>query len=132
MCEGERSQPQRERDRLARSGAGRGKQRPEYEGTEEDDVLTQAIVRAGRAKLCARRGKLDEAEAVAREGVALAETTEFVDLRGDGLLALAEVLRLGGRADEAADATRQALAIWEAKGNVVQAERARALLARGS
>ena len=35
-----------------------------------------------------------------------------------------------GRKDEAAEATRQALAIWEAKGNVVHAERARALLAR--
>jgi class 3 adenylate cyclase/tetratricopeptide (TPR) repeat protein len=95
---------------------------------EEDDVLTQAMLRAGRAKLCARRGQPAEAEAAAREGVALAETTEFVDLRGDALLALAEVLRLAGRQDGAADATRQALAIWEAKGDVVQAERARALL----
>jgi hypothetical protein len=87
-------------------------------------------VRAGRAKVWARRGELDEAEAAAREGVALAEATEFVDLRGESLLALAEILRLAGRNDEAADATRQALAIWEAKGNVVHAERARVLLAQ--
>ena len=96
----------------------------------DDDIVTQAHVRAGRAKLCARGGKLDEAEAAAREGVALAEATEFVDLRGDSLLALGEVLRLAGRKDEAAEATRQALAIWEAKGNVVHAERARSFLAQ--
>ena len=86
-------------------------------------------VRAGRAKLLARRGDLDEAEALAREAVALAAETEFVDLRGDSLLALAEVLRLAGRTDEAAEAMRQALALWEAKGNVIYAERTRALLA---
>jgi tetratricopeptide (TPR) repeat protein len=96
----------------------------------EDDVLTQAYVRAGRAKLSARRGKPGEAEATAREGIALAATTEFVDLRGDALIAYAEVLRLAGRNDEAAAATRQAVAIWEAKGNVVHAERARALVAQ--
>ena len=94
----------------------------------DDDVVTQAHVRAGRAKLCARGGKLDEAEAAAREGVALAAATEFVDLQGDSLLAAAEVLRLAGRNDEAADATRHALEIWEKKGNVVFAEKARALL----
>ena len=71
----------------------------------DDDVVTQVHVRAGRAKLAARRGKLDEAEALAREGVALAAETEFVDLRGDSLLALAEVLRLAGDAtSEAAEA----------------------------
>jgi tetratricopeptide (TPR) repeat protein len=94
----------------------------------EDDVVTQARVRAGRAQLAARRGRLAEAEAAAREAVALAAGAEFVDLRGDTLLALAEVMRLAGRKADAADATRQALAIWEAKGDVVHAEDARALL----
>ena len=97
---------------------------------EDDDVVTQVYVRSGQAKICSRRGKLDAAEAAAREAVALAAATEFVDLRGDSLLALAEVLQLAGREDEAADAARQALAIWEAKGNVVHAERARTLVAQ--
>ena len=95
----------------------------------EDDVVTQAHMRAGRAKLGARRGALVEAEAVAREGVALAEATEFVDLRADSLLALAEVLRLNDRAAEAAEPLREALALWETKGNVTYAGRARALIA---
>jgi class 3 adenylate cyclase/tetratricopeptide (TPR) repeat protein len=96
----------------------------------EDDVVTQVWLRAGQAKLTARRGALDAGEAEAREGVALAGATEFVDLRGDSLLALAEVLRLAGRTDEAADAARQALAIWEAKRNVISSDRARATLAQ--
>jgi tetratricopeptide (TPR) repeat protein len=94
-----------------------------------DDVVTQVYVRVGRAKLSARRGQLAEAEAVAREGIALAAAAEFVDLRGDSLLALAEVLRPAGRNGEAAAALGQALELWEAKGNVVHAGRTRELLA---
>lgn len=45
------------------------------------------------------------------------------------MLALAEVLRLAERESEAAEAMQEALALWEAKGNVVYAERTRALLA---
>jgi tetratricopeptide (TPR) repeat protein len=95
----------------------------------DDDVATQVNVRAGRAKLAARRAKLDEADTLAREGVALGAVTEFVDLRGDSLLALAEVLRLADRKADAAEAMQEALALWEAKGNVVYAERTRSLLA---
>ena len=64
-------------------------------------------MKAGRAKLSARRGDLDEAEVVAREGVALAAGAEFFDLQGDALLALAEVLRFAGRRAEAAEAIRR-------------------------
>ena len=60
-----------------------------------DDFVTQVRLRAGRAKLLARRGNDEEAEAVARDAVALAAETEFIDLRGDSLLALGEVLRHG-------------------------------------
>jgi class 3 adenylate cyclase/tetratricopeptide (TPR) repeat protein len=94
-----------------------------------DDVVLQVQVRAVRAKLLARRECFDEAEALAREAVGRAFEQEFVDARGSALLALAEVLRLSGRADEAAETLEQALALWEAKGNVVLAARTRALLA---
>ena len=96
----------------------------------EDDLYTQVRLRIGRALLLARRGSGDEAEALARAAVALAAETEFVDLRGDSLLALGEVLRLDGRTGEAAGAMRDALALWETKRNVVYAERTRTLLAR--
>ena len=69
---------------------------------------------------------------MAREAVALAGDTEFVDLRAETLLALGEVLQLADRRDDAVAATRGALDLWEAKGNVVFAGRARRLLSEAS
>ena len=54
------------------------------------------------ARLLARRGQLEEAEKLAREGVALAADSEFVVLHADVLLDLAEVLGLAGRSEDAA------------------------------
>jgi hypothetical protein len=50
-------------------------------------------------------------------------------LHADVLLDLAEVLGLAGRPDEAEVATAEAVDIYERKGNVAAAERARALAA---
>ena len=110
-----------EADEHARGGrrAGRGRRR-RHPG---------ARARGPGEALPPGAGSSTRPKPLAREGVALAAATEFVDLRGDSLLALAEVLRLAGRKDEAAEATRQALAIWEAKGNVVHRGTSRALLA---
>ena len=79
------------------------------------------------ARLLARRGRFEEAERLARQGVAVAANCEFVVLHADVLLDLAEVLRLAGRPDEAEAATAEAVNIYERKGNVAAAERARAL-----
>jgi class 3 adenylate cyclase/tetratricopeptide (TPR) repeat protein len=95
----------------------------------EDDVATQLYVRLTRAKLLARNGRADEAAALAAQAVALGAETDYVDWRGDSLLALGEVLRLAGRPSEAAQAFEQALDLWVAKGNVMFASRARDLLA---
>ena len=72
-----------------------------------------------------RQGRAEAAAALAREAVALAERTDFPTVRADALLDLAAVL--DGAAAEAA--ARQALALYEAKGDVVSAARARARLA---
>ena len=98
------------------------------EAGADDDFVTQVRLRAGRAKLLARRGDLVEAEALAREAVAIAAQTEYIDLRGDSLLALGEVLQLAERQEEAAEVMRSALALWDAKGNVAYAGRTRSLL----
>ena len=58
----------------------------------------------------------------------LAEGTDELNLRGDSLMTLAEVMRSAGASDEAATAFRDALELYEAKGNLVSAERARAML----
>ena len=66
--------------------------------------------------------------ALAREAVTIVEGTDWLDSRAEALLDLAEVLRLGGRASEAATPAREALRLWEQKGSIVSAERARRLL----
>ena len=63
------------------------------EAGDDDDLMTQVRLCAGRALLLATRRTADEAVALAREGIALAGETEYVYLRGDSLLALGEVLR---------------------------------------
>ncbi len=77
------------------------------------------------ARLLARRGQLEEAERLARQGVALAADSEFVVLHADVLLDLAEVLRLAGRLEDAAATAAEAVSIYERKGNVASARRAR-------
>jgi tetratricopeptide (TPR) repeat protein len=77
----------------------------------------------------ARRGDLAEAEQLAREAVALAETTDMRNWRGNALFDLGEVLRLSGRIEDSVEPLERAVALFEAKGNVVMAELARAALA---
>jgi len=83
---------------------------------------------AARALALARLGRLEEAEAFAREAVDHAEGTEFLGFHAAALLVLAEVLRLAGRPTEAATALEEARSLYERKGNVVSAAKARAML----
>jgi ATP/maltotriose-dependent transcriptional regulator MalT len=94
-----------------------------------DDLASQVLWRGVRAKVLARRGEMTHAEQLAREGKEMIEKTEYVTVRADALLDLAEVLHLAGKADKAVGAAEGALALFEAKGNVVKAERTRALVA---
>ena len=67
---------------------------------------------------------------MAREAVVQIDDGDFPSDRADARMALAEVLELAGTADEAAaDAIREAIALYEGKGNVLQAGTARAKLA---
>ena len=93
-----------------------------------DDTPTQAIWRGVQAKVLAREGKCGQAEALAREGVALLEPTDLLSHRGDAMLDLAEVLRTCERHEEAERAIRDGLAQYKLKGNTAAAERARLLL----
>ena len=58
------------------------------------------------------------------------DETDFIIDRGDARIGLAEVLELAGRRDEAIAVARDALDLYEAKGNVLQAGHARARLER--
>ncbi len=99
------------------------------ERASADDTITQAIWRGALAKVRARAGECQQAEILAREAVALVESTDLLSHRGDAMLDLAEVLRSCERHDEAERAIRDGLAQYELKGNAAAAERARLLLA---
>ena len=96
-----------------------------------EDVVTQALWRSVRAGVLARRGATEEAEALAREAVAILAATDALTDRGDAQLALAEILELSGRRVEAAAAAGEALELCAAsKGAVVPADRARSAVRR--
>ena len=80
------------------------------------DLLTQVLWRGVQARVLARRGRLEGAEALAREAVSLAEQTDFVVYRGDALVDLAHILQDAGRTDEAAAAAAGGPAAPRAKG----------------
>lgn len=98
----------------------------------EDDVASQVTLRATKARLLARRGAYAAAEELARDAVQRVLETDFLDMQGNALVALAEVLQLGGRGGESADQLEAALAAYEQKGNAVSSSRVRAMLERGS
>jgi class 3 adenylate cyclase/tetratricopeptide (TPR) repeat protein len=93
-----------------------------------DDTASQTRQLAVRARVLARRGELAAGEAAARAAVAQSKASDELSLRGDAVVSLAFVLERAGRADEAADALREALALYERKGNVVAGAQARTLI----
>jgi tetratricopeptide (TPR) repeat protein len=95
-----------------------------------DDISAQVQWRAARAKILARAGGVEEAEALGREAVGLAEQTDFLVVRGDSLADLAAVLRIAGRADEGRAALAEAARLYERKGHTVAARRAARALER--
>jgi tetratricopeptide (TPR) repeat protein len=82
-----------------------------------------------RALALGRLGQLKEAEDLAGEAVGTVEATELLNFHADALVVLAEVLHLAGKPEEAAAACEKAVALYEHKGNVVSAAKARATLA---
>jgi DNA-binding SARP family transcriptional activator len=94
-----------------------------------EDFSTQVMWRGVRAKLLGRQGHLDEAAALAREAVRLAEPTDMLTIRADALVDLAKVLDLRGPSAEADAAVREGLALYERKGDRVSAARVRLQLA---
>jgi tetratricopeptide (TPR) repeat protein len=97
--------------------------------TGEGDVSAEFSWRAALAKVRAQQGAVDEAEALAREAVALTERTDALNQRGYALLSLAEVLRIAGSSEEAWACAGSAADLFTRKGNVVSAARANELRA---
>ena len=90
-----------------------------------DDLLTQVVSRGVRARILAGQGRIDEAEELAHEAVAISELTDFLNTQAGALLDAAEVCRVAGRFDESNAAAARALALYEQKGNRVAAHNVR-------
>jgi DNA-binding SARP family transcriptional activator len=83
----------------------------------------------GRARIAARAGDHDRAVAEARAAVAAARPCGLILLKADAERTLGEVLRGAGQIDEAKTVLGRALALDEAKHNLVAAAATRRLLA---
>jgi tetratricopeptide (TPR) repeat protein len=95
----------------------------------DDDAVTQVGWRTARAMLLARRGRVAEGEALAREAVERATASEYFAAIAEAYLALSEAVRLAGRTREASGALEHALDVFEAKGYALSADTVRARLA---
>ncbi|HET9497120.1 MAG TPA: adenylate/guanylate cyclase domain-containing protein [Candidatus Limnocylindria bacterium] len=82
------------------------------------------------ARVLARRGQFDEAEAKAHQSLEIWGDSDNLDQVADAHFDLAEVLRLAGRPEEAAQELRVALDLYERKEHLVGARQAREALAR--
>jgi class 3 adenylate cyclase/tetratricopeptide (TPR) repeat protein len=89
----------------------------------DDDIATQEHWRRVEAKVLVRRGEFERAEELAREAVALCETTDMLDAQADAWVDLAVVHREAGRAEEAASALGEAKKRYEAKENLLMVGR---------
>jgi tetratricopeptide (TPR) repeat protein len=94
-----------------------------------DDVFNEAAWRRVRAGVLAARGEIYEAVALARRAVEILSQTDFVDEHAAAWLRLAAILREAGEDKETSAALREAIALYEQKGNLVGRAKAEALLA---
>ena len=108
-----------EAEQLCRTAAGAG---------AHDDIVTQVIWRGVQAKILAHQGRIEEAETLARGAVALVAPTDLLSHHGDAMLDLAEVLRAIHPLTSITASVQAALSLYEKKGNVIGAARARSLL----
>jgi DNA-binding SARP family transcriptional activator/class 3 adenylate cyclase/tetratricopeptide (TPR) repeat protein len=99
--------------------------RESEQAARPNDIHSHILWRTTRARVLAQRGELEAAEGLAREAVAFAAESDFLDSHGDALTDLAEILVVAERRDEAASALRQAVGLYELKGNIISAVRAR-------
>ncbi len=100
----------------------------EAEAAAEDDVSAQIVWRTVRARLLARSGEFTEAKRVGSEAVELAARTDWLCDHADALLSQGEVYRVAGEGKSAARALREAIALYDRKGNTIGAQRARSAL----
>ena len=88
---------------------------------DADDVETQVAWRGARARGLAARGDSAQAITLATEAAALTEATSDGLLRAEALVDLGDVLESAGDHERSGPPLREALRLYEAKGNVAAA-----------
>lgn len=91
-----------------------------------ESVAAQALWRVATARALALAGESGDAGPLAREAITLVPA-DMLNLRAEVHLDLAETLLVTGQHQAALSPTREAASIYERKGNLVGARRARAL-----
>jgi tetratricopeptide (TPR) repeat protein len=94
-----------------------------------DDRWLRLWRRCRHARVMARRGEADDAARLAQEAVALAPPPDAALGRSHVLMDAADILSLAGHLDQAAPIVEEALQLYERKGSLVAAGKARVLLA---
>jgi class 3 adenylate cyclase/tetratricopeptide (TPR) repeat protein len=114
---------------LAREGAVAEAERllTEFESAAStEDVFTRVVWHSAASRLAAR-SEPDWAEALGREAVRLAATSDALAVHGDALLSLAELLLVLGRAGEVPEILDDAAFLFERKDHFVLSARTHAL-----
>lgn len=94
--------------------------------TADDDVASQMAWRGVRAKVLAAGGKADEAERLAREGIAFADRSDLLNMVGDAHFDLGVVLQAAGKSEWAGAEFEAAADLYRRKGNVASLDRVEA------
>ena len=94
----------------------------------EDDITSQALWRVVRGRDLARQGESGDALDLASAGLRLLRQTDASVVRDEGLVEVAEVMRLCGDPAAAGELLREALGLLERKGNVAKAATVRSTL----
>jgi tetratricopeptide (TPR) repeat protein len=91
----------------------------------EEDYITQVLAHMADAQIALVEGDFDAADTSSRLALDVANTTDDITAQADALVLQAEVRHAAGRRDEADSSLQEALALYERKGNVVGAAKAR-------
>jgi class 3 adenylate cyclase/tetratricopeptide (TPR) repeat protein len=85
--------------------------------SDDEDLESQISWRTARAKVLAHRGEHGEAVALAQEAVRLASEGEDVEVKADSLMELGRVFSMIGRRESSGPPLREALGLYELKGD---------------
>ena len=92
---------------------------------QRDHAFGQIASRVAEATALVLDGRFADAEAVALESLELIQAMDMLDLHGDVLVLLADIDVASGRPGAAAARVTRATELYEQKGDIVSAARAR-------